>query len=193
METNVNGANKLAERIVSDARADAEQTLSEARMSVDTLKREAEARMQALSADHEAKRQAAVASVIDGSKTRASLDARKAALAKKRAVIDDAFSQAYANMCALDASARGAICRRMLSSEAEGGETVVPAATDRIAIAAILAELPIANLTLSDVDAPIDGGFLLVGRGYEKDCSFKAILSQLRDNEETNVAGILFG
>ena len=31
METNMNGANKLAERILSDARADAERTLSEAR------------------------------------------------------------------------------------------------------------------------------------------------------------------
>ena len=32
-----------------------------------------------------------------------------------------------------------------------------------------------------------------VGRSYEKDCSFRAILGMLRDSEETNVAGLLFG
>ena len=47
--------------------------------------------------------------------------------------------------------------------------------------------------TPSDTDAAIDGGFLLVGRSYEKDCSFRAILGMLRDSEETNVAGLLFG
>lgn len=48
------------------------------------------------------------------------------------------------------------------------------------------------DLTLSDQDAPFDGGFLLVGRGYEKDCSFRAVLSALRDAEETAVANLLF-
>lgn len=127
METNMNGANKLAERILSDARADAERTLSEARASADALRRESEARLQALSADYAAKREAAANALVEGSRTRASLDARKAALAKKRAVIDEAFVRAYQDMCALDVTARGAICRRMLEAEAEGGETVVPA------------------------------------------------------------------
>lgn len=193
METNMNGANKLAERILGDARADAGRTLSEARLSAEALKREAETRMQALSADYAAKREAAAAALIDGSRTRASLDARKAALAKKRVVIDEAFARAYADMCSLDTAARSAICRRMLVAEAEGGETVVPAAADRDAIAAMLKELPVSGLQLSDADAPIDGGFLLVGRSYEKDCSFRAILGLLRDSEETNVAGLLFG
>lgn len=193
MEMNSNGANKLAERILSDARADAERTLSEARASADALRRESEARLQALSADYAAKREAAANALVEGSRTRASLDARKAALAKKRAVIDEAFVRAYQDMCALDVTARGAICRRILEAEAEGGETVVPAAADRDTIAAILRELPDAGLQLSDTDAAIDGGFLLVGRSYEKDCSFRAILGMLRDSEETNVAGLLFG
>lgn len=193
METNNNGANKLAERILGDARSDAEQVLAEARTAADTLRNEADARMKAISADFAAKRETAAAAVIDGSRTRASLDARKAALLKKRAVIDEAFDKAYADMCALDGAARSAICRRLLETEAEGGETVVPAAADRDAIRAMLAELSARELHLSDADAPIDGGFLLVGRSFEKDCSFRAILSMLRDSEETNVAGLLFG
>ena len=80
----------------------------------------------------------------------------------------------------------------MLAAEAEGGETVLPAKADRQQIAAILSTMNSVDLTLSDQDAPFDGGFLLVGRGYEKDCSFRAVLSALRDAEETAVANLLF-
>ena len=40
-----------------------------------------------------------------------------------------------------------------------------------------------------DEDVP---GLFQNGDGYEKDCSMKAILKELRDAEETNVAKILF-
>lgn len=193
MEMNSNGANKLAERILDDARADAGRVLDDAKAGAQALRSEAQARMEAYSADCAARREAAVAALVDSGKTRASLDGRKAALQKKRLVIDEAFRRAYEGLCALDADARGAICRRLLEAEAAGGETIVPAAADRAAIAAMLGSLPVQGLRLSEQDAPIDGGFLLVGRSYEKDCSFRAILGQLRDNEETNVADLLFG
>lgn len=193
MEMNSNGANKLAERILDDARADAGRVLDDAKAGAQALRSEAQARMEAYSADCAAKREAAAAALIDGSRTRASLDARKATLQKKRLVIDEAFVRAYDGLCALDTAARGAICRRLLEAEAAGEETVIPARADRAAIAAMLGELSVSGLHLSEEDAPIDGGFLLVGRSYEKDCSFRAILGQLRDNEETNVAELLFG
>ena len=54
-----------------------------------------------------------------------------------------------------------------------------------------IARLPF-SVKLSDRDADAEAGFLLLGDGYEKDCSMKAILRELRDAEETNVATILF-
>ena len=47
-------------------------------------------------------------------------------------------------------------------------------------------------LTLSDRDAPCEGGFLLRGGSYEKDCSLNALMAELRLKEETNAARILF-
>ena len=48
------------------------------------------------------------------------------------------------------------------------------------------------KLTLSDQDAPCEGGFLLLGGSYEKDCSLNALMAELRLKEETNAARILF-
>ena len=81
---------------------------------------------------------------------------------------------------------------KLLQKEAEGGETVVPAAADRELIEKAVASLKSVNLTVSPEDAGIDKGFLLKGNGYEKDCSFRSILTLLRDLEETEVAKLLF-
>ncbi|MDD6887550.1 MAG: V-type ATP synthase subunit E [Candidatus Aphodomorpha sp.] len=192
MEMNKTGTNKLAERILADARSAAEQTLSEANAAAKTISADNVQKLNAMRKDFEQKREAAVQSVLDGSRTRASIDGKKAALEKKRALIDSVFAKSYEALCALNEDQRGEICARLLAAEAEGGETVLPAKADRQQIAAILSTMNSVDLTLSDQDAPFDGGFLLVGRGYEKDCSFRAVLSALRDAEETAVANLLF-
>ncbi|MDO4573012.1 MAG: hypothetical protein Q4C13_06550, partial [Clostridia bacterium] len=142
------GAKKLAERILEDARADARLSAEETAKSVEAIRRESGAAIDRKRAEHEKKRAVAVSGVIDGCRTRASIEGRKAALAKKRAVIDEAFGGAYAALLALDAGVRDSICRRLLLSEAEGGESVQPAAADRAAIAACIAENPSLRVTL---------------------------------------------
>jgi hypothetical protein len=52
--------------------------------------------------------------------------------------------------------------------------------------------MPQKRLSLSDKDAAIDGGFVLLGEGYEKDCSFRSLLSVVRGEEETAVYQLLF-
>ena len=69
---------------------------------------------------------------------------------------------------------------------------MLPAKQDRALIEKLLKEVP-AELTLSEEDAPCEGGFLLRGGSYEKDCSLNALMAELRLNEETNAARILFG
>lgn len=192
MEQNKSGTNKLAERIIADARAMAEKTMMEANTNAMSISADNVEKCGDLRREFRQKREAAVESVLDGSKTRAMIDGKKAALQKKRALIDEVYAQTYTALCALDADRRGEICRRLLCNEAEGGETVVPAAADREQIATVLSAMQDIDLTLSEQDAPIDGGFLLIGKGYEKDCSFRAILSLLRDTEETAVAKLLF-
>ena len=129
---------------------------------------------------------------MSGYQTRAMLDAKKDALRKKRVVIDSAFTLAYEAMLSLDTEKRKSICKSMLLSQAEGGETVLPAAQDRAAVAALIAAMPDKKFTLASGTAAIDGGFILLGDGYEKDCSFRSLLSTIRDAEETAVYQLLF-
>jgi len=190
--TSNSGTNKLAERIISDAEAEARTAREEVENVSLGIQRESDKTVSARRAELKSQRETAVKSLISGYLTRASLDAKKDALGKKRAVIDTAFTRAYEATFSLGEEARKQICTRMITHHAEGGEAVAPAAADRAALAAIIAAMPEKKLTLSKDDAKIDGGFILLGDGYEKDCSFRSLLDTVRDAEETAVYQLLF-
>lgn len=188
----ISGTNRLAERIVSDAQEEARAALDEAMHTARDTRRESDKAVSGRREELLSIRARAKKNLIDGYATRALLDAKKDALKKKRAVIDTAFTRAYEATLSLGAEARRSICAGMIASQAEGGETVLPAKADRAALEAIVAAMPKKKLTLSKEDAKIDGGFILLGDGYEKDCSFRSLLATIRDAEETAVYQLLF-
>lgn len=188
----ISGTNKLAERIVGEAEADAKETRDAAEAAIRSIRAESEKAVSGKKKDLESKREAEKKSLLDGFKTRTELDGRKNVLSKKRAVIDDVFARAYQAVLALDETSRTKICETMLREEAEGGETVLPAKADRKGIASVLGGMGARKLTLSDKDAQIEGGFVLVSESYEKDCSFRSLMNAVRSDEETNVAKMLF-
>ena len=188
----ISGTNKLAERIVTDAQDEARAVLAEAQTAAQGILRESEKAVSVRKAELNSQKNNAVTSLVSGYQTRAMLDAKKDALRKKRVVIDSAFTLAYEAMLSLDTEKRKSICKSMLLSQAEGGETVLPAAQDRAAVAALIAAMPDKKLTLASGTAAIEGGFILLGDGYEKDCSFRSLLSTIRDAEETAVYQLLF-
>lgn len=188
----ISGTNKLAERIVTDAQDEARAVLAEAQTAAQGILRESEKAVSVRKAELNSQKNNAVTNLVSGYQTRAMLDAKKDALRKKRVVIDSAFTLAYEAMLSLDTEKRKSICKSMLLSQAEGGETVLPAAQDRAAVAALIAAMPDKKLTLASGTAAIDGGFILLGDGYEKDCSFRSLLSTIRDAEETAVYQLLF-
>ena len=136
-------------------------------------------------------RDTAVKGVLDGARTRAELDGRKETLSVRRRILDEAFAAAAKELNALTGSRREAILLRLLQQEAAEGDAVLPAKQDRALIEKLLPQVPV-KLTLSDEDAPFEGGFLLLGGSYEKDCSLNALMAELRLKEETNAARILF-
>lgn len=188
----ISGTNKLAERIVNDAQSEARAMLTEAEEIALGIRRESDKAVSARKAELLSQKENAVGSLISGYRTRASLDGKKDALGKKRVVIDTAFVHAYDALCALDAQTRKSICQNMLAMNAEGGEKVLPAEADRAGLVALIAAMPEKKLTLSGDSAAIDGGFILLGDGYEKDCSFRSLLATIRDAEETAVYRLLF-
>lgn len=190
--TTISGTNKLAERIVTDAQAEARAALQEAERVALGISRDSDKAVTARKAELQNQKENAANSLISGFRTRASLDGKKDALRKKRDVIDLAFSRAYDAMIALDTQTRKSVCLNMLRENAEGGETVLPASTDRATLQSLIAAMPEKKLSLSGENAAIDGGFILQGQGYEKDCSFRSLLATVRDAEETAVYQLLF-
>lgn len=191
MENPGNRADKLIERILGEAEADASAARDKAAEGCRAVMADCEKRIAERAQAAAASRDTAVKGVLDGARTRAELEGRKETLGVRRRILDEAFAAAARELNALTGPRREAVLLRLLKAEAAEGDTVLPAKQDRALIEKLLKEVPV-QLTLSDKDAPCEGGFLLLGKSYEKDCSLNALMAELRLNEETNAARILF-
>ena len=191
MENPSNRADKLIGRILGEAEADASAAREKAAESCRAISADCDKKIAERAGIAAAGRDTAVKGVLDGARTRAELDGRKETLGVRRRILDEAFAAATRELNALTGPRREAILLSLLTKEAAAGDVVHPAKQDRALIARLLAQVPVA-LTLSEEDAPFEGGFLLMGPSYEKDCSLDAFMAELRLREETNVARILF-
>ena len=193
------GAEALVERILQDARHDAAATLKEAEANAEDVQANAARESERAAAAAKKQREDAVNAILDRSRTNAELTARKQALEKRRKVLDHVFDEAYERLCKLDDAQRAKVCAGLLYREAEGGETILPAQSDRALIENMLSDVNARLATegktavaLSKENAQFDHGFVLVGGGFEKDCSFLAVLRDVRADEDANVSAILF-
>jgi len=184
-------ADNLIGRILSEAQQSADRILADADASCEAIRKERDARIGEQAAALGKTRDIEVREILDGAATRARLDGRKALLAEKRALLDEAFAAAYQAVCELPKEELSKLYASVLKAEAQAGDTVVPAKPDRAAVQSAVdnAGIPV---KLSDTDASAERGFVLYGKSYEKDCSLRAVLSELRDAEETKVAEVLF-
>ncbi len=195
-----NGADKLLARILADAQTVAQQQETAAKAEIFKIKELAQHDVQAVKEEFEFRCKKAEADILERSRTNAELDSRKYALKAKRDVVESAFTAAYEGLCALQGQARDELLKTMAVREALGGEVIAAAKADVDAmqrlldgINAELAKAGKAKLTMGDAAPSIGGGFLLQGEGFEKNCSFEAMLRDAREAEESKVAQILFG
>ena len=187
---NENAAN-LIDRILADAKEAADKVLADAEASASGIRESRDAEIAKKAEQFGKERDQQIAVILNGCRTRAELDGRKDTLRAKRALLDGVFTEAYHRMLALSNEKREALFLSILKKEAKEGDTLIPAKVDRPVIERAAEKLPF-SVKLSETDSDAEAGFVLAGDGYEKDCSMKAILRELRDAEETNVAKILF-
>ena len=193
MEQNTNaGLLKLSQRILDEAGAEAEKILEDAKGRLKEQSALIEKQKSDIRAEFERKRTDAVAGILDGARTRATIDGSKNALRLRREKIDKAYERAFEAMRALPDADRAKVLKALLLRESEGGETVLPASQDRKILNEILSEIPEKRLTLSGEDAAFENGFMLRGDCFEKDCSFRALLGEIRAETETEVSKLLF-
>ena len=197
MANNNSGADALIGRILADAQAEADTALADADKEAERIA--LIAKDECFRTETELRTKRLNDAAQEKSRTNAALDSRKYALKVKRALIDEAFALAAERMEQKSDAERSALIKALLIREAEGGEMIIPAVRDEANAKSVLAEANAAlaetgraPLTIAPADADITGGFILKAAGYEKNCSFAAVLREVRAAEESAVAGILF-
>ena len=184
-------AANLIDRILADAKEAAAKVLADAEASCSSIRETTDAEIRRKAEQSEKDRAQQAKAVIDGYKTRAELDGKKEALRDKRALLDNVFSETYRKMLEMPYEKREKLFLSILKAEAKENDVIAPTKADREAVSNAAKQLPF-RVQISERDADADAGFVLYGGSYEKDCSMKSILRELRDAEETNVAKILF-
>ncbi len=136
------------------------------------------------------------------------LEERKRALAAKRQVMEEVFSEAQQRLENLDDQAWAEMIKKIVVASAETGhEVLIVPDQDRVRYTqdfaggknmldqlndALVAAGKPGQLTLSDTAAKFSAGITLAGEQSDVDASFESLIRDARDKFEYEVAKILF-
>ena len=197
----MNGIEKITEKILGDAQAEAAAILADAKKEADGIVASYQAE-----ADEQKQKLAEAAQVQAAEQERriissAELDARKAILARKQALIAQAFDATKKKITTMDEpSYIDFLCTLAAQSVLDGKEEVVLSAEDsqkfgqKVVDGAnkILQEAgKVGELTLSSENRPIVGGLVLKGRDLEVNCALDTVINLLKDDLSAEVAKAL--
>ncbi len=191
----------IKQKILEDARQAAARTLEEAgerarQIRLNSEEKMLELRMQQLKQAEQ-----------DGSDAHermirmAELEERKKDLATKREVIDQAFENALERMRGMDITMAQIFLKRLLLEAADGTEQILVDERDAALYtdsflhevnAALVKKGLSGELRLSSERRPLGGGFVLLRQGVEINCTYSAVIKQMKPDLEADVAAILF-
>lgn len=191
MET-ANGAEKLISSILEEARENASAIEWRSTEAIAAIKQKFERDCELVRNEFTKKANDARELTLKTARTNAELQGRKELLGLKRGVIDEAYASAYKKLCGLSGEKREALIKKLIARECEGSEVVCPSAKDRGIVEKLLPACGISGLTLGETDGTISDGFTLKGNNYYKNCSFEALLAEVRTVTEAEVTKKLF-
>ena len=195
----MNGIEKITARIGQDSQAEIDALLAEAKTQAADITAKARAEAQAVGDEVMAQGRKAAAEREERLASVAQLECRKAELAAKQEVIEEAFRLAHKTLLdlpqdkyvallvklAVQASTTGK--EKLIFSQADRakvGKAVVTAANEKLAKGAML--------TLSEETRPMDGGFILSDGAVEVNCTFDTLIRLQRGALAGEVAKVLF-
>ena len=195
-------ADKIVEKIISDARAEAQRILDDARREADHRRAWGEEDADRVSgpllqrAKVEAERRARMHLSL------AQLAARNEILAARRKALDQVFEEAYARIARVpDKDYLQFLTRLLVRSAPQGDEEIIVSTADRAKLdsgflQSVNQDLKEAgkkgNLRLAAETRELGGGLMLKSNQYEVALTFSMLLRQARERLETEVARILF-
>jgi len=195
----MNGIEKITQRIDADAQSGIDALLAEARASAAQTAARYDAQAKKLAAENEALNEKAASERKEYLVGTAQMDSRKAALAAKQELVDEAFRLALEQLCSLpEDRCVETLTGLLLRAAPDGRGEVVFSAADRervgsAAVAAANAALgDKGRLALAEETRAIRGGFILVSGNIEVNCTFETLVRLQKGKIAGEVAKILF-
>ena len=195
----MNGIEKITARIEEDGRKENDALLAEARAQAAEISAKYQAEAKAVTDEVLSQGRAAAQARAGHLDSMAQMECRKAVLAAKQDVIEEAFQAAHKKLLELPSEQYVALLANLAakasvtgqeklifspSHRAQVGKAVVVAANEKIG--------PSAALTLSEESRPMDGGFILSDGAVEVNCTFDTLIRLQRGALAGEVAKVLF-
>jgi len=193
---------KLKNKLIADAQAEAQRIIEEGKREAERIIEEARNQAQRIQSEYRAKAKQEASEHIRRQVSLRELEARKAILAEKGKIIDEVFQKALAELRQRDLQSGFSITWKLLLDAIEtGDEEIIFSTEDRKALPQDFIERLNRSLRdlgkrgevrVSDTTHNHGGGFILRRGRTETNSTFETLLAMVRDQVESDVAGLLF-
>lgn len=193
----MNGLEKIVARMEADTQAACDALAASAAENAAAILRDCQAQADAAAQDSAQRAAAQAAEHLEHLNGSSQLACRQRVLAAKQQLIDEAFARTAQALTALPQAAYVDLLASLAAENGSGDEELLLSKTDRDAVGAAVVEAanakkPGAAFRLSKETRDTGGGLVLRRGRVELNCSFTEKLRQLRQEESSAVAQLLF-
>ena len=193
----MNGLEKIVARMEADTQAACDALAASAAENAAAILRDCQAQADAVTRDSAQRAAAQAAEHLEHLNGSSQLACRQRVLAAKQQLIDEAFARTAQALAALPQADYIDLLAALAAENGSGDEELLLSARDREAVGAAVvdaanAKRPGAAFRLSDETRDTGGGLVLRRDRVELNCSFTEKLRQLRQEESSAVAQLLF-
>lgn len=194
----MNGIEKITARIAEDGKAENDALLAQARAQAAEIAAKYQAEAKAAADDILAQGRKSAEARARHLDSTAQMECRKAVLAAKQDVIEEAFQAAHKKLLDLPQAEYVTFLAGLAAkASVTGKEKLIFSADDRAqvgkdVVAAANKKLAAGELTLAEETRPMDGGFILSDGAVEVNCTFDTLIRLQRGALAGEVAKALF-
>lgn len=193
----MNGLDKIIARMEADTQAACDALAARAAENAAAILRDCQAQADAVTRDSAQRAEAQAAEHLEHLNGSSQLACRQRVLAAKQQLIDEAFARTAQALAALPQADYIDLLAALAAENGSGDEELLLSAHDRETVGAAVvdaanAKRPGAAFRLSDETRDTGGGLVLRRDRVELNCSFTEKLRQLRQEESSAVAQLLF-
>ncbi len=193
----MNGLEKIVARMEADTQAACDALAASAAENAAAILRDCQTQADAVTRDSAQRAEAQAAEHLEHLNGSSQLACRQRVLAAKQQLIDEAFARAAQALAALPQAEYVDLLAALAAENGSGDEELLLSAHDRETVGAAVvdaanAKRPGTAFRLSDETRDTGGGLVLRRDRVELNCSFTEKLRQLRQEESSAVAKLLF-